>query len=291
MELKAALFYATLIAALVLDEYVIVFIILRGVGFRPIYGIVVPLGVKSMAAMDVLVLGSLTPVAIYLNRMQSFNKEIVRQSRTFLQVFPSIAASSQSLGDALDAAASLMSDPLKSYLISFSTLYKSTGDAVGSFNKVFYNAPREARLLMSSIVVAERSGGRARDVLEIVSRYATELERMEFALFNRLRSYSMIIYLGIAVYGIASGIGVSIARSLIGSMFIPGGSSLTAAQLEGMVGLLYYALMVLAAAGAYIMARIIDDQPSKTVQHFIVLQLLGSVSLSLSLIIMHGPGA
>ncbi len=287
---RVKLFYAALAAAIALDEYVVVFMIIKHVAFRAFDGIPVPMGIPSIIASDVIIFGPLLPAAFVLSRRQSINKRLKAQSRVFLQVFPSIAASSESMADALSAAAALSDRPLRDYIKAFSELYRVTGDAEGSFRRIFSRVPREVRLLLSSIVVAERSGGRARDVLEIVSRYAAELDRMEFSLYNRLRSYTMIIYLGVAVYGTASGIGLSIARSLSATPVTLGASQLSEATLLAIIGFLYYALIVLSLASAYVMAKAIDDYPPKTVVNFLVLLAIGSATLIVSLILMHGPG-
>ncbi|MGC9112277.1 type II secretion system F family protein [Acidilobus sp.] len=288
---KLKLFYTTLAVAIALDEYVLVFLIIRHVTYGFFDGIPVPLGVTSIIATDIIIFGPLLPAAIVLSRRQGVYKRLKLQSRVFLQVFPSIAASSESMAEALEAAASLSERPLRDYISAFSALYRATGDAEGSFRKVFSKVPREVRLLLSSIVVAERSGGRARDVLEVVSKYAAELDRMEFSLFNRLRSYSMIVYMGVAVYGAASGIGVSIARSLSQAPVALGASQLSATTLVAIEGFLYYALIVLSLASAYVMAKAIDDYPPKAVGNFMQLLAIGSATLAATLVAMHGPGA
>jgi Bacterial type II secretion system protein F domain. len=121
------------------------------------------------------------------------------QSRIFLQVYPSIAASAQSTVEALSASASLVERPLRDLIRALASSYRLTGDLEGSFRRVFGDAPRDVRILLSAIPVAGRSGGRSKEVLEVISRYAAELDRMEFTLFNRLRSYAMVVYMGVAV--------------------------------------------------------------------------------------------
>ncbi len=282
------IFYAVLAIALLLDGILILSRFPSAFKFTTYYMIPVPNGDISIFSIQVLLVLALTPPIFAFRRRHETTKALKYQSRVFLQVYPSLALSAQSVGEALQASVGLVEEPLRSLIKAFSDSYRLSGDLEEAFRRSFGSAPRDVRLLLSSIVVAGKSGGRVREVLEIISRYAAELDRMEFTLFNRLRSYAMVVYMGVAVYGVVAGVGVSIAHTFTGLPFLGTSSSgLSAVELEEILGFLYYALLVLAAASSYVMAKIIDDYAPKALEYFALLSTMGAVFLVISAALMH----
>ncbi|MGC9209749.1 MAG: type II secretion system F family protein [Acidilobus sp.] len=279
-------FYVILGVALLLDGVLVLSRFPSAFRFIT-YGVVpVPYGPASILALQVIIVLAVTPALLAFRRRQESVRELKYQSRVFLQIYPSLAMSAQSVGEALDASVGLVDSPLRELIKAFSDSYRLTGDLEEAFRRSFSSAPRDVRLLLSSIVVAGKSGGRVKEVLEIISRYAAELDRMEFTLFNRLRSYAMVVYMGVAVYGVVAGIGISIAHSFSGIPFL-GSSGLSPVELKEILGFLYYALLVMSAASSYVMAKIIDDYAPKAFEYFTFLSSLGSVFLIISTAIVH----
>ena len=281
-------FYVVLAAALLLDGVLVLSRFPSAFKFTTYYMIPVPNGYISIFSLQVLLVLAVTPAIIAFRKRHEASKALKYQARVFLQVYPSLAVSAQSVEEALQASVGLVEEPLRTLLKAFSDSYRLSGDLEEAFRRSFGSAPRDVRLLLSSIVVAGKSGGRVREVLEIISRYAAELDRMEFTLFNRLRSYAMVVYMGVAVYGVVAGVGVSIAHTFTGISFLGGSSSgLSSAELTEILGFLYYALLVLAAASSYVMAKIIDDYAPKAVEYFVFLSTMGSTLLVISAALMH----
>ncbi|MFP3285930.1 MAG: type II secretion system F family protein [Acidilobus sp.] len=286
----AKAFYAALGIALVLDGLLLLQMVPGALRFT-LYDKVlpVPYGAASILSLEAIIVLAVIPPAIAFRRGHEMITDLKYQSRIFLQVYPSIAASAQSTVEALSASASLVERPLRDLIRALANSYRLTGDLEGSFRRVFGDAPRDVRILMSAIPVAGRSGGRAKEVLEVISRYAAELDRMEFTLFNRLRSYAMVVYMGVAVYGVVAGVGVSVASTFTG-FALPGSQGLSPLTLVQLLGFMYYALLVLSAASAYVLAKIIDDYAPRSLEYFAFLSALGSTLMVISVVAMHGPG-
>jgi hypothetical protein len=283
-------FYAALGIALVLDGLLLLQMVPGALRFTLYDNMLpVPYGVVSILSLEAIIVLAVIPPAIAFRRGHEVITDLKYQSRIFLQVYPSIAASAQSTVEALSASASLVERPLRDLIRALASSYKLTGDLEGSFRRVFGDAPRDVRILLSAIPVAGRSGGRAKEVLEVISRYAAELDRMEFTLFNRLRSYAMVVYMGVAVYGVVAGVGVSVASTFTG-LALPGSQGLSSLTLVQLLGFMYYALLVLSAASAYVLAKIIDDYPPRSLEYFAFLSALGSTLMVISVAAMHGPG-
>lgn len=283
-------FYAALGIALVLDGLLLLQMVPGALRFTLYDNMLpVPYGVVSILSLEAIIVLAVIPPAIAFRRGHEVITDLKYQSRIFLQVYPSIAASAQSTVEALSASASLVERPLRDLIRALASSYKLTGDLEGSFRRVFGDAPRDVRILLSAIPVAGRSGGRAKEVLEVISRYAAELDRMEFTLFNRLRSYAMVVYMGVAVYGVVAGVGVSVASTFTG-LALPGSQGLSSLTLVQLLGFMYYALLVLSAASAYVLAKIIDDYPPRSLEYFTFLSALGSTLMVISVAAMHGPG-
>jgi hypothetical protein len=283
-------FYAALGIALVLDGLLLLQMVPGALRFTLYDNMLpVPYGAASILSLEAIIVLAVIPPAIAFRRGHEVITDLKYQSRIFLQVYPSIAASAQSTVEALSASASLVERPLRDLIRALANSYRLTGDLEGSFRRVFGDAPRDVRILLSAIPVAGRSGGRAKEVLEVISRYAAELDRMEFTLFNRLRSYAMVVYMGVAVYGVVAGVGVSVASTFTG-FALPGSQGLSPLTLVQMLGFMYYALLVLSAASAYVLAKIIDDYPPRSLEYFAFLSALGSTLMVISVAAMHGPG-
>ncbi|MGC9071357.1 MAG: type II secretion system F family protein [Acidilobus sp.] len=281
------IFYAVLGLALVLDGAIIMSRFPTAFKFITYFGIPVPYGATSILSLQVILVLGMIPAILAFRRRHEVTRELKYQSRVFLQVYPSLAVSAQSVGEALQASVGLIESPLRDLIKAFSDSYRLSGDLEDAFRRSFGSAPRDVRILLSSIVVAGKSGGRVKEVLEIISRYAAELDRMEFTLFNRLRSYALVVYMGIAVYGVVGGVGISIAHTFTGLSFL-GSSGLSPLELNEILGFLYYALLVLSAASAYVMAKIVDDYAPKALEYFAFFSSLGGALLVISVAFMHG---
>lgn len=252
--------------------------------FTSFSGIPVPSTIVTIIYVDLFFVFLLLPYAMYARKYSNFMLELKRQARSFLEIYPSVASSLPSVSSAILASVELVEPPLRDYLAAFGYLYKMTGDLEGSFEKVFASSPRDVRLLLTSILTTAKSGGRAGDILNVTSKYAAELQRMEFYLRNRLQSYSSVIILGIAVYGFAVGMTIVMLEVLKKSpSFGLTGVATYAINIPGILGIFFYSLLIVSATSAYVIAKVISDFAPRTSEYFIYLILIGTVSMIIAL--------
>jgi Bacterial type II secretion system protein F domain. len=252
--------------------------------FTSFSNIPVPSNIITIIYVDLFLVFLMLPYAIYSRKYSNYMLELKRQARSFLEIYPSVAASLPSVSQAILASVDLVDPPLKDYLSAFAYLYKMTGDLEGSFLKTFSSSPRDVRLLLTSILTTARSGGRASDILNVTSRYAAELQRMEFYLKNRLQSYSSVIILGIAVYGFAVGMTIVMLEVLKkNATFGLTGVMTTSINIPGILGIFFYSLLIVSATSGYIIAKVISDFAPRTSEYFIYLILTGTFTMTIAL--------
>ncbi|PMP88278.1 MAG: hypothetical protein C0172_02970 [Caldisphaera sp.] len=252
-------------------------------------GIPVPANNITIIFIDLFLIFLLLPLAFYSKKYTVFMQKLKEQTRGFLQVYPSVATSLPSVSQAIIASIDLVEEPLKDYLAAFGYLYKMTGDLEGSFLKIFSNAPRDVRLLLISILTTAKSGGRSSDVLNVTSKYASELQRMESYLKNKLQSYSTVIMMGIAVYGFSVGMTTVMLEILRKSPSLGlTGISTYAINVEGVIGIFFYSLLIVSAASAYVIAKIISDYAPRTSEYFIYLISIGTISMMIAFSMARG---
>ncbi len=252
--------------------------------FTSFSGIPVPSTTITIFYIDLFFTFFLLPFAIYSRKYSNYMLDLKRQARSFLEIYPSVASSLPSVSQAIMASVELVESPLKDYLAAFGSLYKMTGDLEGSFMKVFSSAPRDVRLLLTSILTTAKSGGRASDILNITSEYAAELQRMEYYLRNRLQSYSSVIILGIAVYGFAVGMTIVMLETLKrNATFSLTGLAASTINIPGILGIFFYSLLIVSATSAYIIAKVISDFAPRTSEYFIYLMLIGTTTMVVAL--------
>lgn len=252
--------------------------------FTSFSGIPVPSNLITIVYIDVFFIFLLLPYALYSRKYSNYMLELKRQARSFLEIYPSIASSLPSVSQAILASVELVEPPLRDYLAAFGSLYKMTGDLEGSFMKIFSSSPRDVRLLLTSILTTAKSGGRASDILNITSRYAAELQRMEFYLRNRLQSYSSVIFLGIAVYGFSVGMTIVMLEVLKrNATFGLSGVATQAINIAGILGIFFYSLLIVSAASSYIIAKVISDFAPRSSEYFIYLISIGTMTMAIAL--------
>ena len=247
-------------------------------------GLPVPGNFITIIYIDLFIVFLLAPISIYARKYIEYMQKLKEQARSFLQVYPSVAASMTSVSQAIIASLDLVEEPLKDYLEAFAYLYNMTGDLEGSFLKIFSKTPKSVRLLLTSILTTARSGGRSEDVLSVTSKYASELQRMDFYLRNRLQPYSTVIFLGAAVFGFSVGM-TSVMLEILRRTPSFGLSKVTTytINVHGIVGIFFYSLLILSASASYIIAKVIYDHALKASEYFIYLTLIGTLTMMIAL--------
>ena len=286
-ERLRSLVYALASLAALIDGVAVTYFVLRALRFASYSGVPVPYGVDSIMSFEVVLALAVAPLAYSYHRGISQVRRLRAQVRDFLQVAPDIVASSQSLVEALRASAQLVGQPLRGLLRSLEVAYSMSGNADEAFRRVLSRAPRDVRLLLSSILVASKSGGRAREALSVTANYAMVLARMEHIIENRLKAYSLVVFMAVALYGVASGVGISLVRLLSG-LSSPFSQTATVTvsvhALYAILGVLFYAMLIISLAASYVLAKAIDDYTPRMAEYFVELTLVGTTTMVLSLL-------
>ncbi len=247
-------------------------------------------GPKSIGVFEGIMALGLMPLAIRYRGRVSYVRQLREQVIELLQIYPNIFSSAKSIDEALEVSISLMESPLRDLLERLRLVYRSTGDLEGAFKKVFSEVPRDVRLLLLSIIVVGRSGGRARELLELASKYAIDLDRMDYTIANRLRTYGMITFIAIAVFGIATAISLDLVGALAGAPTIQAAGIGTAPaahiSVTALLGMMYYTLLMLSTASAYVLAKSIDGYAPRSIEYFVELSALGTLTMLLGLLAM-----
>ena len=288
-EWLRALAYVLASLAATVDGITVTYFVLKALKFVPYGGVPVPYGVGSIVSFEVVLALAVAPLAYNYHRGVSQVRRLRAQVRDFLQVAPDIMASSQSLAEALKASAQLANQPLRGLLRSLEMTYSMTGNADEAFRRVLGRSPRDVRLLLSSILVAAKSGGRAREALSVTANYAMVLSRIEHIVENRLKAYSIVVFMAVALYGVASGVGISLVRLLSGlspslSQVAPLAATIGPHGLYAILGVLFYAMLVISLAASYVLAKAVDDYAPRMAEYFVELTLVGTLAMVLSLV-------
>jgi len=209
----------------------------------------------TVADISVSTAVAMLPLWLYARRRISWIEALEDQVSEFLAMYASTAASSRTTEEALRRAAELLEPPLRSYVDMMARVYRLTGDLEAAYRAAFRRAPRRVRLLVYNIVSAARGGGDPGRVLAAAAAYSREMRRLAKLTRSRLGEYSLVVSLASLTYAVAAGVVLYLVKAATVAR-LPGLAA-TGIDTGVLMGMYYYALTIIVAASAVVIARVI----------------------------------
>ena len=240
----------------------------------------------SILAISLSIAGAMLPLHLYARRRVKLQEALEEQLAVFLAVYASIAASSRSTAEALARASQLLGPPLGTHMEYMARLYSVTGDIRRAHAEATRSTTRRVRLLTRSIVAAARSGGNPARVLAAAAAYSREMRRLIKLIRSRLGEYSFVVSLASITYAVSAGVVVYLVKTMMGAS-LPGLST-TGIDVGVLLGMYYYALLMITVASAVVIARVIHGYTSLAPKYIALLILIGTVSYLAAPLMLSG---
>ncbi len=209
----------------------------------------------TIAAVTGAVSATLLPIYLYARRMYRWLERVREQSRDFLLLFSGLVETTESVYEALMIASRMVGKPLSILVEYMARHYRLTGDLEEAFRRAFSSAPRDVRLLMSSIVVAARGGGRMEEIVVQAANYSNELRRFHVLVESRLAEYTAIVALGSVTFSFTAAVILKLLKVMEAAQ-VP----FMAARmppLEVLTASFYYAMLILTVLSSVVVGKVI----------------------------------
>ncbi len=259
-----------------------------GMRFEVFVFVPVPADRGTIILLSGAVAAALAPLHLYLRRLVRLREELDEQVAEFLNVYAGVAASAGNSFEALRVSAEMMPPPLSRVLERAARLYLLTGSLPEAFNAAARSLPRRARLFARAAVLTARTGGDPARVVGNVAAYARESRRLSLAVRSRLSEYKLVVALASLTYAIAAGVVQGLVE-VMSSLRLPSGP-VVAVEPGVLLGLHYYSLLVIVAASAAVLSRVIEGTLLLAPKYFTLL-LAASLAVFLAAPVLVNPAA
>ena len=241
----------------------------------------------TIAEVSAAISAAMLPLWLYARKRVRLSEEMEDQVSEFLAVYASIAASSRTTGEALERAARLLGKPLGDHVDRMARMYRVTGDIEAAYHAGFAKTPRRVRLLARSIVAAARSGGNPSRVLAAAAAYSRELRRLAKLTRSRLGEYSFVVSLASLTYAVSASVVIYLVRTMSGAS-LPG---LGTAHIDigVLMGMYYYALIMIVLASALVIARVIHGYTILAPKYIAILLSLSTAAFLAAPLLLKNP--
>ncbi|MET1102303.1 MAG: type II secretion system F family protein [Pyrodictiaceae archaeon] len=223
--------------------------------FKPFMGIPVLTDKSSMLFASISMVLGLLPLYLYARRGYRWRERLLEQTRDFLQLYAGIIRTMENTSEALLATARLTRPPISLLAERMARLYRVRGDIDEAFRDAFSKAPREVKLLISSIPAALKAGGARGLVLEKAARYASQLHVFRRAIEARMAEYTAVVALAVITYAAAASIVLGLVQTL-GASQLPLASA-KRIDIDFMRGVFFYSIIVLALSSSMVIGKTI----------------------------------
>ena len=230
----------------------------------------------SIAAISTAIVAAMLPLHFYARRRVRRWEALEEQLSEFLAVYASIAASSRSTAEALLRAAQLLGPPLGRHMEHMARLYMATGDLPWAHREATRRTTRRVRLLTRSIVAAARSGGNPARVLAAAAAYSREMRRLVRLIRSRLGEYTFVVSLASLTYAVSAGVVVYLVQTMAGAR-LPGLGT-ASINVGILLGMYYYALLMIVAASSLVIARVIHGYTSLAPKYMALLTAVSTAA-------------
>jgi hypothetical protein len=209
------------------------------------------------------------PIYLYARKVYSWTQKLREQTRDFLLAFSGLALGTESIYEALVVASRMVGSPLGHLIEYMARLYKVTGDIEKAFNETFRGVPRDVRLLLSTIVLTAKGGGRVEEVIAQAANYANELRRFSILVESRLAQYTAIVALSSITFSFAATVILKLIESFAAAelpfaeIAIPSPEILRAS--------FYYAMLLLTIFSSIVVGKVIRGYLPLAAKYIVIL--------------------
>ncbi len=232
---------------------------------------------ETLAFTAALIVAAALPVYVYARRAYSWAQSLREQTRDFLLIFSGLVEGTESVYEALMIGSRMVGRPLSVMVEYMARLYKLTGSIERAFEEAFKGAPRDVRLLLSTIVLAARGGGRMEEVISQAASFANELRRFGILVESRLAEYTAIVALSSITFSFAAAVIVKLLQAL-GAATLP---FMRAAMppIEVLQALFYYTMLIITLFSSIVVGKVIRGYAPLAAKYVAILVPVNTVVL------------
>jgi hypothetical protein len=248
----------------------------RGVAFslRSTYiPIPVLLTPDSYTVAGFVIAFTLLAAYVFLRQGVATRALLRKQVADLITVLTSYARTGTPIATALELSAHTVGDPMKGYVLRLSRLIQLGYNPFEVFETVFSNAPRDVRVVLSSIPVGVESGGRVAEVLTSAERFSFQLSRMEELRRARLEGYKSILILAVVAY-IMSALVTALLLSYIARMVLATPLAKAAIDLRYVLSLYYISTLIISVITSIAVSRIVYGEVAMALKYAAILIML-----------------
>ncbi len=234
-----------------------------------LYGVPVVVDRQTMLYISASISATLLPVYLYARRTYNWLQKLREQSRDFLLIFSGLVETTESIHDALIIASRMVGRPLSLLLEYMARIYQLTGNLDEAFKRAFQNVPRDVRLLLSSVTVAARGGGRMEEIIAQAANYSNELRRFNVLVESRLAEYTAIVMLGSLTFSFTTAVIIKLLQVLQKAGNVPFLAAIP--ELELMIGAFFYGMLVLTILSSIVVGKVIKGYTPISTKYIVFL--------------------